>query len=484
MWAQGADFHSTPWASLTYLSVVRRTLFFAVALCVVGTVSLAGSRSAWAKANGFAGDSCTGCHRGGTPFTPKISADPATIKPGETTTLTLTWPGSAGGFFLNSNQKGSFTEIAGEGTQKASETGVTHRSPKPASGGMVTVKVKWTAPSGAPGGVDFDLTALSANGDNSTRGDIEGLTRFNFSYGCEGVDVYLDQDGDGFGLTDSRGPQRRCALEAGWSMKSGDCNDYDKNANPMGTEICNLYDDDCDGMVNEGLENIMVYRDEDGDGHGARFNAETQVGCGNGAGWSSLKDDCDDKDRMIYPGQKETCNYKDDNCNNRVDEGARSSCGVGWCRREASSCEMNASCTPNAPRVEMCNGLDEDCDGVIDNGKDLCPAGQSCYKAQCIASDVAAEMAAKDPPPPPPMPVDGGAGAGGSSGGTAGSKGTSEPGGSGTGPGSGSGESAGSGDGDSPRPGIGCSYGGRGAGPAALLLLGVVLAFAVRRARR
>jgi hypothetical protein len=457
-----------------------------MAVCVAG---LAGSTAAWAKAPGFAGDSCTGCHRGGNPFTPKITADPAKINPGESTTLTLTWPGTVGGFFLNSNQKGVFTEIAGEGTQKSSDTGVTHRNPKPASGGMISIKVKWTAPMGDPGGVDFDLTALSANGDNSTRGDIEGLTRFNFSYGCDGVDVYLDQDKDGFGLTDARGPQRRCKLEEGWSLKAGDCNDYDKNANPMGTEICNLYDDDCDGMVNEGLENIMVYRDEDGDGHGARFNAESKIGCGNGAGWSSLRDDCDDKDRMVYPGQKEVCNYKDDNCNNRVDEGARASCGVGWCRREASSCEPNATCTPNAPRAEMCNGLDEDCDDVVDNempGKPLCPEGQACYKAQCIAKDVAAMMAANDPPPPPPKPRDAGAEAGGSSGGTAGNTGTSEPSGpsgSSGSSGSGAGASVSSSSEETPRPGFGCSYGGRGTAPLAAALLLMMVAWVGRRGR-
>jgi len=34
--------------------------------------------------------------------------------------------------------------------------------------------------------------------------------------------------------------------------------------------------------------------------------------------------------------------------------------------------------------VEVCNGLDDDCDGIIDNGKGLCPSGQVCFKGQCV----------------------------------------------------------------------------------------------------
>ena len=54
-------------------------------------------------------------------------------------------------------------------------------------------------------------------------------------------------------------------------------------------------------------------------------------------GWK-IEFRANDTDRTIHPGAKEMCNYKDDNCNGRVDEGVRASCGVGWCRREAASC--------------------------------------------------------------------------------------------------------------------------------------------------
>ncbi len=441
--------------------MVKQTLFLPLVLCIV---AWGAAGPAHGKANGFASDSCSGCHRGGTNFKPQVTADPAVIAPGGSTTLTLMIPGASAGFYFTSNTKGAFTEIAGEGIMKVSETSITHRSPKGGAGGMVTFKVKWTAPNNGPGGADFDLTAVSANGDGRSGGDAEGITRFNFSFGCEGVNVYLDQDGDGFGLTDLRGPQRQCELKAGWALKSGDCNDYDKNANPMGTEICNLYDDDCDGMINEGLDNVTVYRDMDNDGHGARNNAETKIGCGNGAGWSSLRDDCDDTDRMINPRIKEACNFKDDNCNNRVDEGVRPSCGVGWCRREASSCEMNAACTPNPPRAEICNFFDDDCDGVVDNNV-TCPGANVCYKGACVTREDAMMMAANEPPPPPdagvPDPGAGGSGGATSPGGSGGPSGAGSPSTPGAGGQAGSSTPAGSDEGSQPK--FGCAIGGSSA---------------------
>jgi hypothetical protein len=459
--------------------VFKRTVILSLALCVAG---LTAQTQAWAKANGFPGDSCSGCHRGASPIKSRMSADPAKIMPGESTTITIVVPGAFAGLYLNSNMKGVFTEIAGEGLKKVGDTGVTHSQPKAGSGGQVTFKVKWTAPTGAPGGVDFDLASVSANGNNSSSGDAEGFARLNFSYGCDGVDVYLDQDGDGWGLTDLRGPTRQCELKAGWTTKPGDCNDYDKNANPMGVEVCNLYDDDCDGMVNEGLEAAMVYKDEDGDGHGARFNAITQVGCGNGLGWSSLRDDCDDMDRTIHPGSKEMCNYKDDNCNGRTDEGVRASCGVGWCRREAASCEANATCIPNAPRDEMCNGFDDDCDDVIDNGA-KCDGGKVCYKGTCVTSDEASMMAAAEPHPPP----DAGASAGGGSPGTGATPGGGSGGNSGSAGSAGSstvGTSPSSGNDETNPPRTGCQYGGGTFGPGGLLGMALAAAAMLRLARR
>jgi hypothetical protein len=45
-------------------------------------------------------------------------------------------------------------------------------------------------------------------------------------------------------------------------------------------------------------------------------------------------------------------------------------CGIGACRRVVSSCNNGVPgvCSPGAPSAETCNGRDDDCDGLIDEG--------------------------------------------------------------------------------------------------------------------
>ena len=45
-------------------------------------------------------------------------------------------------------------------------------------------------------------------------------------------------------------------------------------------------------------------------------------------------------------------------------------------------------CIPGEPVLEVCNGLDDDCDGWIDRGE-LCDAGLVCQAAECKTMDAA-----------------------------------------------------------------------------------------------
>lgn len=97
--------------------------------------------------------------------------------------------------------------------------------------------------------------------------------------------------------------------------------------------------------------------------------------------------------------QRDWCNGIDDNCDGRVDENTQMiSCGVGACSRTVSDCVNGVlqSCEPLRPTTETCNGIDDDCNGVVDNGFDLqsdnnncgacdraCPAHQRCEVGQC-----------------------------------------------------------------------------------------------------
>jgi hypothetical protein len=54
------------------------------------------------------------------------------------------------------------------------------------------------------------------------------------------------------------------------------------------------------------------------------------------------------------------------------------------------TCDV-ASCQPGRPLTERCNLLDDDCDGMIDEGT-LCAAGQACVRGACVVTDVEAPV--------------------------------------------------------------------------------------------
>jgi len=79
--------------------------------------------------------------------------------------------------------------------------------------------------------------------------------------------------------------------------------------------------------------------------------------------------DCDDFNPRIKPSATEVCNGIDDNCDGRVDDLPPLTCGTGACERTVPSCVggVEQTCTPGTPTAEVCgDGLDNDCDGAVD----------------------------------------------------------------------------------------------------------------------
>jgi dipeptidyl aminopeptidase/acylaminoacyl peptidase len=74
-------------------------------------------------------------------------------------------------------------------------------------------------------------------------------------------------------------------------------------------------------------------------------------------------------------GSPEVCDGIDNDLDGQIDEALGTlSCGVGACARTVNACEVGVpqACTPGAPGAEICgDGVDNDCDGLLDNG---CPA--------------------------------------------------------------------------------------------------------------
>jgi len=191
---------------------------------------------------------------------------------------------------------------------------------------------------------------------------------------------YADGDGDGYG---TGAAMLTCAPPAGWAPAGGDCDDALSAVNPGATETCNGVDDDCDGEVDEGLLTTF-YVDGDGDGYGG-----APVGlCAIMDGYVLSMGDCDDARVDVHPGATEVCNLVDDDCDGSVDEmlrptlyrdvdgdgygdpsltsTARCSPGGGWVAN-ADDCD-DARPEAYLGATELCNGLDDDCDAVVDNG--------------------------------------------------------------------------------------------------------------------
>ena len=172
------------------------------------------------------------------------------------------------------------------------------------------------------------------------------------------ITVYADTDGDTFG--DGSAPSQVCQPGVNQSLNSLDCNDAQANINPGAAELCNNLDDDCDGVVDEGVL-TTVYVDNDGDTFGDP--ATSSQACSAGAGQSGQAGDCDDDSATTYPNAAEIpYDGVDNNCDGSdltdVDEDGVESTEVG-----GEDCDdSDDSVYPQAQEIPY-DGVDQDCDG-------------------------------------------------------------------------------------------------------------------------
>lgn len=350
------------------------------------------SAPAHAHEYGFAVPGCDSCHNGASKAAVSLKLSPESPAPGDTVTLDVAIQsanGKVGGLYVLTDDRGRLVNVAGQGTRLINESQIVHSAPKQAIAGAVHFTVKWVAPTTA-GGVVIKVWGVSANGDHHSEGDGAGFAALSFAYGCPGTTYYADPDGDGYGTSDDQVVD--CTQPPLHSAKSGDCNENSAAIHPGRDEICNGKDDDCDGQIDEDLQVAAQYEDADGDGHGSLKGATVMAECPP-AGYAPTQDDCDDTNPDIYVGAPESCNYIDDSCDGRIDEGVREVCGIGLCARVADSCGLPALCTPGQPSEEKCNLLDDDCNGEVDEDTDLCGAGAGskvCKKGACVSGSIAA----------------------------------------------------------------------------------------------
>ncbi|HNH46160.1 MAG TPA: putative metal-binding motif-containing protein [Myxococcota bacterium] len=195
-----------------------------------------------------------------------------------------------------------------------------------------------------------------------------------------------DLDQDNFG--DGSQVVAACTQPAGHLSDATDCDDGDVAVNPSATEVCDAVDNNCDGQVDESgsVGETFWYADSDADSFGDPSTLLSA--CAAPSGYLGDATDCDDGLATVYPGAPEHCDGVDEDCDGRADNAAvdalswypdRDGDGFGDASQPSVSCTTLAGhvgdatdcddglATVNPAAPEHCDGVDEDCDGQIDD---------------------------------------------------------------------------------------------------------------------
>lgn len=163
-------------------------------------------------------------------------------------------------------------------------------------------------------------------------------------------------------------------------------------------EICDNRDNDCDGQVDEDLENchpepsneICNSIDDDFDGliDEDLSRACPGNGCGEGIQYCNMGQwgEC----QVNQGDREEICNGLDDDCDGQIDEELSRPCQGGACGNGVQVCNLgNWGACDSEIRDEVCNGIDDDCNGQIDDGltrecdgNECGPGLQECLNGQ------------------------------------------------------------------------------------------------------
>jgi hypothetical protein len=225
--------------------------------------------------------------------------------------------------------------------------------------------------------------------DNDCDGDIDE------SDAVDALVYFLDHDEDGWGDADLS--VTSCETElAGYVTQDGDCDDQHEFTFVGAPERCDGRDNDCDDETDEEPPLSFAsewYLDADHDGVGG--SATSVVACDDPTDetswYSDIQTDCADDEPLRFTGNPEICNNLDSDCDDEVDEagatgetawypdadddgfGNRDATAELACasRQPADTVDVAGDCndqvkTIHPDAVESCDGVDNNCDDVID----------------------------------------------------------------------------------------------------------------------
>lgn len=157
-----------------------------------------------------------------------------------------------------------------------------------------------------------------------------------------------DADGDGY---------------EGAAWGGTDCDDDDARVHPGAAETCATpADDDCDGDANERDAALCWSWSMDADGDGYGDPDQVACYCDASAPYVTVDhEDCDDVNAGVHPGAVEGCDGLDDDCDGHVDNSDLDEV----CDGMDNDCD---GLVDNSGLDEVCDGFDNDCNGLVDDG--------------------------------------------------------------------------------------------------------------------
>jgi len=228
-------------------------------------------------------------------------------------------------------------------------------------------------------------TELCDNIDNNCVGGVdEDLPQFTY---------YQDLDGDGFGEITQELITCESTPPTGFVADNTDCDDAEAESNPSREEVCDGIDNDCNGMIDDGLEIFRYYLDADADDFGNEFIFIDTCLMSPPLGYVAQAEDCDDNDNQLNPNIAEVCDGIDNDCNGMIDDGlqifryyadldadsfgdatsfidtCQSTPPPGYVTDFRDCDDENDQLNPTI--AEVCDGIDNDCNGMIDDGLQL-----------------------------------------------------------------------------------------------------------------